>query len=111
VIEAGDGAEALAEAPENLSLVVSDVIMPGLDGPALVRALREAQPGLPAILMSGYADSAQRAALAAQDIAFLAKPFGVPELVGLAEAQIGPEAASTKGEGEKSRPAETLFSG
>ena len=64
-----------------LACVISDVVMPGMDGPALVRALRLAQPGLPAILMSGYADAGLRQALQADDIRFLGKPFAMPELL------------------------------
>jgi two-component system cell cycle sensor histidine kinase/response regulator CckA len=52
-----------------------------MDGPTLVRRLREARPDLPAVLVSGYADAVQRRALAAEDIAFLAKPFGMAQLV------------------------------
>jgi two-component system cell cycle sensor histidine kinase/response regulator CckA len=83
VIEAANADEALEAVTGNLALVVSDVIMPGLDGPALVHALRLRQPGLPALLMSGYADARQREALAAQDIRFLAKPFRPADLVSL----------------------------
>jgi two-component system cell cycle sensor histidine kinase/response regulator CckA len=54
--------------------------MPGLDGPALVRQLRQTRPALPAILMSGYADAALRDSLQADDICFLAKPFSMAEL-------------------------------
>ena len=43
------------------AVVVSDAVMPGMSGTALIRLLREAQPGLPAILTSGYADEASRA--------------------------------------------------
>ncbi len=64
----------------NLACVISDVVMPGLDGPALVRRLRETWPALPAILMSGYADAALRDSLQAADICFLAKPFSMAEL-------------------------------
>ncbi len=60
--------------------MISDVVMPGLDGPTLVRTLRQSQPGLPAILMSGYADSTLREALQAQDILYLGKPFAMAEL-------------------------------
>jgi len=81
VTEAEDGETALATASASIDLVISDVIMPGLDGPGLVRALRDAHPGLPALLMSGYADGDQRAALARDDIVFLAKPFGMAQLV------------------------------
>ncbi len=51
-----DGAEALelAAASPPFDLVLSDVVMPGLTGPRLVDRLRERQPDLPAILMTGY---------------------------------------------------------
>ncbi len=73
LVEAGDLVRALG-------CVVSDVVMPGLDGPSLVRTLREGQPGLPAVLMSGYADAALRQALLADDIRFLPKPFSMADL-------------------------------
>jgi two-component system, cell cycle sensor histidine kinase and response regulator CckA len=66
-----------------LSVVVSDVVMPGMDGPALVRAVRRICPGVPAILVSGYADPVQRHDLAAADIAFLPKPYATAELLDL----------------------------
>jgi two-component system cell cycle sensor histidine kinase/response regulator CckA len=81
VVAAGSAAEALACLPKTIGCVVSDVVMPGMDGPTLVKTLRQRQPGLPAILMSGYADSAQRQALAESDIRFLAKPFAMLDLV------------------------------
>jgi two-component system cell cycle sensor histidine kinase/response regulator CckA len=84
VIEACGGAEALEDESGPFALLVSDVMMPGVDGLALVHAMRERQPGLHAILVSGYADAAQRKALARDDIAFLAKPFAMADLVGLA---------------------------
>ncbi len=85
VMDAGCGEDAAAriEGVPALGCVVSDVIMPGMDGPSLVRALRQRFPGLPAILMSGYADAALRDSLAAADIRFLAKPFAMAELARL----------------------------
>jgi two-component system cell cycle sensor histidine kinase/response regulator CckA len=88
VIEAPSGADALDYDPGPLALLVSDVMMPGMDGVALVHALRERQPGLHAILMSGYADAAQRDALAREDILFLAKPFAMADLVQLTHRAI-----------------------
>jgi len=80
---AEDALNTIAQAPPGpaLACVISDVVMPGMDGPALVRRLRQEWPGLPAILMSGYADAGLRQSLQAADIFFLAKPFGMTELV------------------------------
>jgi two-component system cell cycle sensor histidine kinase/response regulator CckA len=83
VVIQADGAEAaLAVDLAAVDCVVSDVTMPGMDGPSLVRALRGRRPGLPALLISGYADAEQRRALAGEDIAFLAKPFRMAALTG-----------------------------
>jgi len=71
-----------AESPESQpSVVISDVVMPGMDGPALVRAVRRICPGIPAVLVSGYAEPMLRRDLAAADIAFLAKPYAMAELL------------------------------
>ena len=58
------------------ALLVCDVGLPGMDGPALVHALRRRWRGLPAVLMSGYDDTATPAGCA-----FLRKPFALAELV------------------------------
>jgi two-component system cell cycle sensor histidine kinase/response regulator CckA len=90
VLEAEDGevaCELLAEAPDQrLDLVVSDVVMPGLDGPSLVRLLREERPRLPAILVSGYADEKLRRDLAREDIVFIPKPYNLKQLIEAASA-------------------------
>ena len=65
-----------------LGCVVSDVVMPGMHGPDLVGHLRRIWPGLPALLMSGYADASLRDSLTAADISFLHKPFAMAELTG-----------------------------
>jgi two-component system cell cycle sensor histidine kinase/response regulator CckA len=93
---AEDALETIARAnPEHgLACVVSDVVMPGMDGPALVRRLRQQWPGLPAILMSGYADAGLRQSLQAADIFFLAKPFGMNELTRAAATLVPPACAA-----------------
>jgi DNA-binding NtrC family response regulator len=48
-----------------------------MDGYALVRVVRRIRPGLPAILVSGYLDPLLARDLAAENIAFLAKPYRV----------------------------------
>ena len=89
--ESGEAALALL-APdgvaESLSAIVSDVVMPGMDGPALVRAVRTLRPGLPAILASGYAEEAVRGDLAAEGIGFLAKPYTLRDMLAVVESLV-----------------------
>jgi two-component system cell cycle sensor histidine kinase/response regulator CckA len=75
-----------------LTALVSDVVMPGQDGPALVEAVRARYPGLPAILVSGYAEGllADRGAPA---IAFLGKPYTPKTLLARLE-EIAPAEAT-----------------
>lgn len=55
----GDAALALFETGQNVDMVLTDIVMPGrLQGPALVQALRQRNPSLPAVFMSGYANEA-----------------------------------------------------
>jgi signal transduction histidine kinase/CheY-like chemotaxis protein len=77
VVEAEDAlhALALAEAASAFDLVLTDVVMPGLDGVALAAQLRAAQPGLPVLMMTGHAD---RGRLAGEDV--LEKPFTQAQL-------------------------------
>jgi CheY-like chemotaxis protein len=77
VLTAANGTEALDVArhhADSVDLLVSDVVMPGMSGAALAAALRELRPGLPVILMSGYAEpTASREAL--DTASYLQKPF------------------------------------
>jgi two-component system cell cycle sensor histidine kinase/response regulator CckA len=89
VLSAGSAEQALAllDPPtlRRLTALVSDVVMPGMDGPALVRELRRTRPDLPAILASGYAHDALRAQLASEDMHFLPKPYTLQTLINLVE--------------------------
>jgi len=68
-------------APERFDAVVSDVIMPDMTGPELVRELRRLRPALPVILMSGYGGpDLQAQAQAAGAQAVLMKPLAAAEL-------------------------------
>jgi two-component system cell cycle sensor histidine kinase/response regulator CckA len=82
-VVAEDGETALAMLEEGLvpGHLVSDVAMPGMDGVALARAMRARLPGLPVLLVSGYAHAAVDAGLTEDGIRFLAKPYGPAELV------------------------------
>ena len=71
-----EGLEAIANGGE-FDLVVSDVVMPGMDGPAMVRAIRKELPDMPVLFMSGYAEEQLRKDIAIPDMHFIAKPFSV----------------------------------
>jgi two-component system cell cycle sensor histidine kinase/response regulator CckA len=84
VLEAASGAEALEIMDREhgqVDLVVSDVVMPGMDGPTLLRHLRERNPGIRIVFMSGYAEEAFRKNLGEdEDFIFLPKPFTLKKL-------------------------------
>jgi two-component system cell cycle sensor histidine kinase/response regulator CckA len=84
VIEAADAAQALAllERDDNLDLVITDIMMPGMSGTDLVAAIKSRWPGLPIILTSGYIEetSAQRIP---DGVAFVEKPIAPDELLGV----------------------------
>ncbi len=85
----GDAALALALAdPTGFDLLVSDVQMPGLDGQRLAQALRERQPTLSVLFMSGYSDAAYEGAPLTQGASFVAKPFTARELAAAARRAI-----------------------
>src|SRR3954465_3660278 len=72
IIEAENGEEALAVARalgETITVVLSDIRMPVMNGCDLAKAVREEFPRIPVLLMSGYADTGP------VDCAFIAKPF------------------------------------
>ncbi|MEJ1967396.1 MAG: ATP-binding protein [Rhizomicrobium sp.] len=84
VIEAAGGEEALeivrnAKAP--IHLLITDVVMPNMDGPTLVRHVKRLKPEIAVIFMSGYAEEAfRRNDEKAEDLHFLPKPFGLKQL-------------------------------
>lgn len=81
VRQAADGEAALSRlASERPALLLSDIRMPGLDGIELTRAARARHPGLPVLLVSGYADDVARGAVPDLDVAVIAKPFSMREL-------------------------------
>jgi two-component system cell cycle sensor histidine kinase/response regulator CckA len=84
VLEAASGIEALEVMDRengNVDLVVSDVVMPEMDGPTLLRHLRQRNPNIRIIFMSGYAEEAFRKNLSAdENFVFLPKPFTLKKL-------------------------------
>jgi two-component system cell cycle sensor histidine kinase/response regulator CckA len=84
VLEAGNGVEAIEvlEKHGHADLVVSDVVMPEMDGPTLLKELRRRDPNVKIIFVSGYAEEAFAKNLPSQEqYAFLAKPFTLKQLV------------------------------
>ncbi len=84
VLEATTGVEAL-EVMERIDwkvdIVVSDVVMPEMDGPALLKKLRAKNPDIKIIFVSGYPNEAFEESLGSgQQFAFLPKPFSLPQL-------------------------------
>src|SRR5262249_60407993 len=85
VVEAGNGIEAM-EALErqggHVDLVVSDVMMPEMDGPTLFKELRKSHPDIKMIFVSGYAEDAfQKNLPEGDEFDFLPKPFTLKQLV------------------------------
>ncbi len=93
VLEAGTGMEALEvmrRENHRVDIVVSDVIMPEMDGPTLLKELRKTNPGLKFIFVSGYPDDAFKKSLDDdQEYAFLPKPFTLPQLAAKVKEQLG----------------------
>ncbi|MBB2959789.1 response regulator [Methylobacterium sp. R2-1] len=85
VLEAASGIEAMRlieEHAEGIDVVVSDVVMPEMDGPTLLRELRKHYPDLKVIFVSGYAEDAFRKNLPeGEAFNFLPKPFSLKQLV------------------------------
>jgi two-component system cell cycle sensor histidine kinase/response regulator CckA len=84
VVEA-DGAQAALEAVRApgaaIDLVISDVVMPQMNGPALAREIRAVRPDLKIVFISGYAEDAFRGGIdALGDVGFLPKPFSLKQL-------------------------------
>lgn len=93
VYEAASGVEALEvmqEAGGKIDLVVSDVVMPELDGPSLLKELRKTRPQLKIIFVSGYAEDAFKKNLPEGEIfAFLPKPFSLKQLAVAVKETLG----------------------
>ena len=100
VLTAAHGEEALEileRRPDGVDLLVSDVVMPMMDGPTLVRHARERFPTLKVIFMSGYAEEQLRKSIDVPGVVFLAKPFSVQELGEMVRATIARDPLTPSG--------------
>ncbi|MGL4975663.1 MAG: response regulator, partial [Bosea sp. (in: a-proteobacteria)] len=93
VHEAASGVEALkvfTELDGKIDLVVSDVVMPEMDGPTLLGELRKRNPATRVVFVSGYAEEAFRKNLPeGEEFHFLPKPFQMKQLVETVKAAMG----------------------
>lgn len=78
--ENGEAALELLASMDRPDLLISDVVMPMMDGPTMVRHARKRYPDLPIIFMSGYAEEQLRKSIDLDNVAFLPKPFSVQQL-------------------------------
>lgn len=95
VTEAVDGEDALAilEDPGvRIDLAISDVVMPGGDGPSWVREARKTRPDMPVIFTSGYSEDILRKGVGdIGNCTFLPKPFSLDDLARVAKERIARE--------------------
>ena len=92
VIEAGDAEEALAILEDKalkIDIFVTDVIMPGMDGPTWVRQALKERPNTPIVFMSGYAEEgrAEKQARIPNSV-FLPKPFSLQQLTEMVQEKL-----------------------
>jgi len=89
--ESGDVALELVDSYEGtIDLVVSDVVMPNMDGPTMVKRLQEKRPGTKIIFISGYAEDAFSKSLdSSVDFRFLPKPFSLKQLAAAVKEEMG----------------------
>jgi two-component system cell cycle sensor histidine kinase/response regulator CckA len=94
VIEAANGLEAMESLEQEngeVDLVVSDVVMPEMDGPTLLAEMRKRNPDLKIIFVSGYAEDAFAKSLPeGQQFNFLPKPFTLSQLVAAVKETMAP---------------------
>ena len=92
VLEAASGVDALRVFENEggkIDLIVSDVVMPEMDGPTMFAELRRRGVTAKVIFVSGYAEEAFAKNLPAGDFAFLPKPFSLKQLIETVKANLG----------------------
>lgn len=89
--EHGEAALEVLARSEKPDLLISDVMMPLMDGPTMVRQVRQRYPDLPILFMSGYAEETLRKSIDLDNVQFLAKPFSVQQLAEAARSVLMPK--------------------
>jgi CheY-like chemotaxis protein len=104
VLAASDGPEALAlyaEHRADIKLIITDMIMPTMTGAAVAATLREEDPHLPVVIMSGVADDGMASGVSGDPVMILRKPFTPDAFIRKATDAIG----AVSPHGPPSRPA------
>ena len=108
VVAAADGAEALAlyaKLRRTISVALVDMMMPLMDGPATIQALRRINPWLPVVATSGIADDSNvQRAQAAGALALVPKPYTAERLLPELSRALAPRTAATIGAGGAAGP-------
>lgn len=86
--------DTLAQEPESFDLLMSDVSMPEMNGPELLRKARQLRPGLPALLVSGHTPERLQREAVLPDVSFLPKPFNYASLLTYIQQAIAPIAVA-----------------
>ncbi len=96
VVTASNGEEGLEllGTRSDFDLLISDVVMPLMDGPTMVRHARERFPLLPILFMSGYAEEQLRKSINIDNVNFIPKPFSVQQLAEAARAALAEKVES-----------------
>jgi PAS domain S-box-containing protein len=90
VVAVPSARDALAWPATDFDLVVTDVVMPGMDGPEMVRRLRQTNPTIPVLYVSGYQPKEEMAAALGEPATWLlSKPFSWTSLGSAVRAALG----------------------
>ena len=83
VLTAENGEDALKKlGAEKYDLVFTDIKMPGMSGIEVAERVKDSQPWLPVVIITGYADKAEKGRIAALGVAkMLSKPFRIEDLL------------------------------
>jgi two-component system, cell cycle sensor histidine kinase and response regulator CckA len=91
--ENGEAAIEILVREGSVDLMISDVVMPTMDGPTTAREARKLQPDLNILFISGYAEEQLRQSIDLDRVAFLAKPFSVQRLAEAVRDSLPPAGA------------------
>jgi CheY-like chemotaxis protein len=89
----GPSALRLLDEQSDIQLLLTDIGLPGMSGPALAEEVRRRRPGLPVVFASGSVDSEGRASQLAAGSVVLAKPYRKAELAQKLKSMLGGTAA------------------